>query len=116
MLDDYELSSKLSFQLCNRPPDEEMKEDLANGTFLDSYREHAERMLLSECGQDNLLHLHKELFHWDGYANIDQPDASWDTDLNALFSEETAFYRWHLYVENGTERSVYRRLYACKCS
>ena len=108
VLDDYELASKLSFQVCNQPPDLSMRQDLADGTFLAHYREHAERLLLSECGQYNLMTMHKELFHWDGYANIDQPDTDWDTDLNSLFAEEIQqFIAWHLYVENGTLRGLY---------
>ena len=56
----------------------------------------------------NLLQLHKELFHWDGYANIDQPDESWDVELNALFAEEIQrFIAWHLYTENGNLRGLY---------
>jgi|GEM_PF-2423757 len=108
ILDPFELASKLSFQVCNTPPDSDMVSDLDNGNFIDNYTEHAERLLLSECGQENLLQLHKELFHWDGYANIDQPDDNWDTELNTLFKEEIEqFIAWHIYTENGTVKELY---------
>lgn len=108
ILNRFEMASKLSFQVCNTPPDSLMRDDLEDGTFVDKYVEHAERLLLSECGQENLLQLHKELFHWDGYANIDQPDESWDVELNALYREEIErFINWHLYTENGSVKELY---------
>ena len=104
----YELASKLSYQICNAPPDEAIIDDLESEVFVPNYRSHAERLLLSECGQENLLELHKELFHWEGYANIDQPDSEWDTDLNLLFAEEMEqFVTWHLFTEQGTVRGLY---------
>ena len=54
------------------------------------------------------MQLHKELFHWDGYVNIDQPDESWDTELNALYREEIErFINWHIYTENGSVKELY---------
>lgn len=108
VLDRFEMASKLSFQVCNMPPDALMRNDLDSGTFVDNYAEHAERLLLSECGQENLLQMHKELFHWDGYANIEQPDESWDVELNALYREEIErFINWHIYTENGSVKELY---------
>lgn len=108
MLSPYEQASKLAFQLCNQPPDVDIRNDLEADIFLDNYAAHAERLLLSECGQETVLQLHKELFHWDGYANIDQPDDAWDTELNAMLKEEmTRFIAWHIYTENGSVRELY---------
>ncbi len=103
----YELASKLSFQLCDAPPDQPMWEDLERGRFFQNYREHAERLLYSECGQQTMLKFHQELLHWNGYANIDQPDADWDASLNDLFIEEIRrFVSWHLFTENGSLREM----------
>jgi hypothetical protein len=103
----YELASKLSFQVCNAPPDQQMLDDLESGRFVARYREHAERLLYSECGQETLLKFHEELFHWNGYVNIDQPDSDWDSALNHLFIEEMSrFVSWHVFTENGTLREM----------
>lgn len=107
-LEPYELATKLSFQVCNAPPDDLMIEALANNEFVSNYRNHAERLLQSECGQENILQLHKELFHWDNYVNIEQPDEEWDAALNALFAEEMErFIAWHLFHEQGTVKGLY---------
>ena len=99
----YELASKLSFQICNAPPDEAMRTDLENGSFFRNYRDHAERLLYSDCGQETLLKMHEELFHWNVYTNISQDDSDWDSDLNSLMIEEISrFVSWHLFTENGT--------------
>ena len=104
----YELAAKLSFQLCNRPPDQDIREDLENGLFVDNYRDHAERLLHSECGQAALLELHRELFHLDAYENIYKTDPAWSVELNQYLRRELEeFLLWHIYTENGTVRGLY---------
>lgn len=89
------------------PPDQPMWDDLEAGTFFQNYQEHAERLLYSECGQEMIQQLHEELFHWNGYLNIDQPDAAWDDALNHLLIEEMSrFVSWHVFTENGTFKEM----------
>ena len=107
-LSDYELAAKLSFQLCNMPPDQELREALDDGSFLDDYREHAERLLNSECGQETMIELHRQLFHLNAYENIYKTDPAWNTQLNQLLRQEVEeFITWHIYTENGTVKELY---------
>lgn len=107
-LSDYELAAKLSFQLCSQPPDQEQREALIDGSFLDDYREHAERLLMSECGQNSVLELHRELFQLDSYDNIYKTDPLWNTELNQFLRQEVEeFITWHIYTENGTVKGLY---------
>lgn len=107
-LSPYELAAKLSLQLCNQPPDEEIRNDLAQHVFMDNFSHHTERLLNSECGQETLIDMHKQLLHLDSFDNIFKTDAMWTPEINQDFKEELVqFLLWHIYTENGTLRGLY---------
>lgn len=107
-LSDYELAAKLSFQVCNMPPDQELREAISAEDFLENYRDHALRLVNAECGQEAMLDLHRQLFQLDAYENIYKTDPTWNTELNQYLREELEqFILWHIYTENGTLKELY---------
>ena len=107
-LSDAELASKLSFQICNQPPDMEIRQDIADGVFFEQYEYHIQRLLNSECGAETLIDLHRQLFHTESYDNIFKLDPAWEPELNEAFKEEfQQFIQWHIFQENGTLKGLY---------
>jgi hypothetical protein len=106
-LDNHELAAKLSFQLCSQPPDEELRE-AALGDLHAELRDHAERLLVSDCGKENILDMHRQLLHLDSYENIYKNDDAWNQELNGLMKREIEeFVSWLVFHEDGTLRDLY---------
>lgn len=107
-LSNAELAAKLSFQLCDMPPDEQMRSDVEEGQFFDSYSDHVSRLLNAPCGQKKILDFHHALLHTKGYSNMFKSDELWDEVLNEYMVQEVeAFVEEVVYTENGSLFELY---------
>ena len=103
-----ELAAKLSFQLCDMPPDEQIRTDVETGVFFDTYSDHVSRLLNSPCGQQKILGFHHALLHTKGYSNMFKTDELWDEVLNEYMMQEVeAFVEEVVYTENGSLYDLY---------
>ena len=105
---DYELATKLSYNLCNRPPDDLIKKALAdNGNLKEELEAQATRLLNEPCGEELILSLHRQLMHTETYDNIVRDDPDWDSLLNHdMEMEVDLFIAEALYAENGGLRRL----------
>ena len=107
-LSSHELAAKLSFHVCDRPPDESMRTDLADGTFSTNYEAHVSRLLHEPCGINKILDFHRSLLHTKGYENMFKTDELWDEQLNLdMANEVDAFVEEVVMVENGGVWDLY---------
>ncbi|MAA77764.1 MAG: hypothetical protein CL916_00775, partial [Deltaproteobacteria bacterium] len=103
-----ELAAKLSFQLCDMPPDDQMRLDVQDGTFFEHYSDHVSRLLHSPCGQQKILDFHHALLHTKSYSNMFKSDELWDEVLNEyMLHEVEAFVEEVVYTENGSLFDLY---------
>ena len=103
-----ELAAKLSFQLCDMPPDAQLRSDVESDVFFETYSDHVSRLLNSPCGQKKILDFHHAILHTKGYSNMFKTDELWDEVLNEYMLQEVeAFVEEVVYTENGSLYDLY---------
>jgi hypothetical protein len=68
-----ELASRVAFALWNGPPDDALLAAAAAGLPPEVLAAEVDRMLADPRARDTVAHLHRQLYHVDGYENIFRP-------------------------------------------
>jgi hypothetical protein len=69
-----ELASRVAFALWNGPPDDALLAAAAAGLPPEVLAAEVDRMLADPRARDTVAHLHRQLYHVDGYENIFPPE------------------------------------------
>ncbi|MAA79534.1 MAG: hypothetical protein CL916_09765 [Deltaproteobacteria bacterium] len=103
-----ELLTKLSFQICNKPPDAQMMEQIEREDFSRMYSEFLRDLLQQPCTKESLEKRHDQWMFLSTYANIFSEEDSWNPELNTLFQQEfRAFMQQLIFEEKGTVHDLY---------
>lgn len=103
-----ELLTKLSFQICNEPPDAQMMEQIEREDFSLVYSDFLHEFLQEPCTQESLEKRHDQWMFLSTYANIFSEEDAWNSGLNILFQQEfRAFMKRLIFEENGSVYDLY---------
>lgn len=103
-----ELLTKLSFQICNEPPDAQMMEQVEREDFSLMYSDFLHDFLQKPCTQEGLEKRHDQWMFLSTYANIFSEEEAWSPELNTLFAQEfRAFMKQLIFEENGSVYDLY---------
>lgn len=107
-LTQWEIAARISYGLCETPPDAALLEAARAGQLGDSAVRvaHAERLLQSACGQETLSHFFSQWLRLDEIARLNKsPEAfpEFDDDVRAgLDAESHAFVHNQVWEERAT--------------
>lgn len=101
-LNAHELAEKLSYTLCNAPPDEQLAILADDGSVIDNLEQQTNRLLAQPCSRDTLLDFHRQILLWDNYVHNFSSDEMWSAELNTMMIEEVkAFVDHAIFEEDG---------------
>lgn len=107
-LEPWELAARLSYGLCEEPPDPALRAAAEDGSLADSavLESHARRLLALPCGRAATHRFYTQWLHLDRLPNLNKsPDVfpEWSDDVrDGLVAEASAFVDELVWTENAT--------------
>ena len=108
-LDDWELATRLSYSLCEQPPDAELRTAAAAGELHEpqQIRDQAVRLLDAPCGRDTVARFYRQWLHLEQLVGLNRdpevyPDFVAATMPDAMLREADRFLAELTWNENAT--------------
>ncbi|NUP08005.1 MAG: DUF1592 domain-containing protein [Polyangiaceae bacterium] len=114
-LDDWELASRLSYALCEMPPDSDLRDAAARGELQSesTLREHAERLLDDACGRETIGRFYRQWLRTEQLVGLARDPAVFpafdaSTMPEAMLREADHFLSTMTFEEGATIVDLYR--------
>lgn len=109
----WELAARLSYALCERPPDAALRDAAASGALADvnTLEEHARRLLAQPCGRATVRRFYEQWLELDELPELNKSPETFpefDEDVRAgLISESARFIDEMLWSEKATLEELF---------
>lgn len=109
----WEIAARISYALCETPPDEPLRAAAAAGELSEGGQRvaHARRLLASECGHSTLQHFFAQWLRLDELADLDKSPEEFpefnDGVREGLIAESQAFVEGAIWGDEGTLENLF---------